>query len=61
MTKEEIIKKYSEKAKEQRKDFSLCPHPNCNGNGMCLCCENTEACLSLAEEYETIVRLISSI
>lgn len=61
MTKEEIIKKYSEKAKAERKAFGLCPHPNCDGSGICLCCENTEACLSLAEEYETIVKLISTI
>lgn len=61
MTKEDIKEKYSKKAKAMREDYGLCPHPNCDGYGMCLCCKNKEGCLSLAEEYETIVGLISTI
>ena len=55
MTRKEIIEKYSEKAKQQRDDYGLCPHPICNGHGKCLCCLNTEGCLDLADEYEKIV------
>lgn len=60
MTKEDIIEKYTDKAKEQRKIYGLCPHPTCDGHGKCLCVVNTEGCLNLVEEYETIVNLISS-
>ena len=55
MTRAEIVEKYSTKAKEQRRDYGLCPHPNCDGYGKCLCCINADGCLELAEEYEKIV------
>lgn len=58
MTIEEAIIHAEEVAKENEKEFSLCPYPNqeCDGEHDCKCLENGEnkGCLKCAQEHRQL-------